>query len=435
MRGLPPDCDSGTDWADFAQQRLAAQQEQQAIANQIAATRIWTINRKTGDVSYVLNGRVSVIDRGRVVTVLNQDEAAVLFGLEMAIHKYGSRIACSRSEEWKRMVAMCVVSHGIFTQFTDPDMQGALHQQQLLANPLQLRAARLHSIETRLRTEETEDLIFTDEADARRLLSSLQPAAQSRQFLEILKVSQQPEPKANVGGNLTITLVRSSTGQQAFRVSIHEGKRQEIIDRVAQLRQTVYLSSRNNFRMLSNERSGRQLITEDMRHRMRSAWTMRHGPLAGSRPRSSRECGRRLNNVLTTRLCECGLDWHLEFINGCEVGHHHAKRLGLIHAAKNLPADSLQFIRNLVGQRKHKRGVDTLKWNVQPLVVVERAELRLRGFALEFHDYVLSERVLFADFQHGKELAEMCLGEFGIHRKPDLSSLLCGSNDSALRSG
>jgi hypothetical protein len=61
--------------------------------------------------------------------------------------------------------------------------------------------------------------------------------------------------------------------------------------------------------------------------------------------------------------------------------------------------------------------------------------LRLRGFALEFHDYVLSERVLFADFQHGKELAEMCLGEFGIHRKPDLSSLLCGSNDSALRSG
>jgi hypothetical protein len=116
---------------------------------------------------------------------------------------------------------------------------------------------RLHSIETRLRTEETEDLIFTDETDARLLLSSLQPAAQSRQLLEILKASQQPEPKANVGGNLTIALVRSSTGQPAFKVSTHEGKRQEIIDRVAQLRQDAYLASRNNFKPPSHERGGR----------------------------------------------------------------------------------------------------------------------------------------------------------------------------------
>ncbi len=255
--GPPPEDNQKSAWADFVQQRPLAQQEQQALANQIAATRIWTINRKTGDVSYMLNGRVSVIDRGRLVTVLNQDEAAIVFGLEMAVQKYGSRIACTGSEEWKRMVTMCAIKHGIFAQFTDPEMQGAFHQQQLLANPLQLRAARLHSIETRLRTEETEELIFTDETDARLLLSSLQPAAQSRQLLEILKASQLPEPKANVGGNLTIALVRSSTGQQSFKVSIHEGKRQEIIDRVAQTRQAAYLASRNNFRMLSNEHGGR----------------------------------------------------------------------------------------------------------------------------------------------------------------------------------
>jgi hypothetical protein len=152
---------------------------------------------------------------------------------------------------------MCAVKHGIYAQFTDPEMQGALHQEQLFANPLQLGAARLHSIETRLRTEETEDLIFTDEADARLLLSSLQPAAQSRQLLEILKASQQTEPKANVGGKLTIALLRSPTGQQAFKVSIHEGKRQEIIDQVAQLRQTAYWASRNNFKPPSHERGGR----------------------------------------------------------------------------------------------------------------------------------------------------------------------------------
>jgi hypothetical protein len=255
--GPSPDDNPKSAWADFAEQRLSAQQRDQNLAQQIATTRIWTINRKTGDVSYMLNGRASVIDRGRLVTVLNQDEAAIVFGLEMAVQKYGSRIACSGSEEWKRMVTMCAIKHGIFAQFTDPEMQGAFHQEQLLANPLQLRAVRMHSIETRLRTEETNDLIFTDETDALLLLSSLQPAAQSRQLIETLKASQQPDPKANVGGNLTIALVRSSTGQPAFKVSIHEGKRQEIIDRVAQLRQTAYLASRNNFRMPSHKREGR----------------------------------------------------------------------------------------------------------------------------------------------------------------------------------
>jgi hypothetical protein len=255
--GPPPEDDEKSDWADFAQQRISAQQRDQNLANQIATTRIWTINRKTGDVSYMLNGRVSVIDRGRLVTVLTQDEAAIVFGLEMAIQKYGSRIACTGSEKWKRMVTWCAIKHGIFAQFMDPEMQGAFYQEQLFAKPLQLGAARLHSIETRLRTEETEDLVFTDETDARLLLSSLQPAAQSRHLLEILKASQQPEPEADVDGNLTITLLRSPTGQQFFKVSIHEGKRQEIIGRVAQLRQTAYRLMRSNLRTHSNEREGR----------------------------------------------------------------------------------------------------------------------------------------------------------------------------------
>jgi len=140
--GPPPDPDGSTDWADLAQQRLAAQQKQQALANQIAATRIWKIDRKTGDVSYTLNGQVSVIDRGRVVTVLNQDKAAVLFGLEMAVQKYGSRIACTGTVEWKRMVSKTAAQHGISVQFTDPEMQHALHFLQRLANPRQRQQER-----------------------------------------------------------------------------------------------------------------------------------------------------------------------------------------------------------------------------------------------------------------------------------------------------
>ena len=140
--GPPPDHDGSTDWVYLAQQRLATQQREQALANQIAATRVWAIDRRTGDVSYTLNGRVSVIDSGRVVTVLNQDEAAVLFGLEMAIQKYGSRIACAGTVEWKRMVTKTAAQHGIAAQFTDPEMQHALRLLQRLAKPRQRQQER-----------------------------------------------------------------------------------------------------------------------------------------------------------------------------------------------------------------------------------------------------------------------------------------------------
>jgi len=112
------------------------------LADQIAATRVWAIDRKTGDVSYTLNGKVSVIDRGCVVTVLNQDKAAVLFGLEMAIQKYGSRIACTGTVEWKRMVTKVAAQHGIAVQFTDEEMQHALHFLQRLVNPRQRQQER-----------------------------------------------------------------------------------------------------------------------------------------------------------------------------------------------------------------------------------------------------------------------------------------------------
>ncbi|MGO8751111.1 MAG: LPD7 domain-containing protein [Thermoguttaceae bacterium] len=65
------------------------------------------------------------------------DKAAVLFGLEMAIQKFGSRIACDGSVEWKRMVTKVAAQHGISVQFTDEEMQHALRLLQRLANPRQ----------------------------------------------------------------------------------------------------------------------------------------------------------------------------------------------------------------------------------------------------------------------------------------------------------
>jgi hypothetical protein len=191
------------------------------------------------------------------VTVLNQNEAAIVFGLEMAVQKYGSRIACSGGDDWKRQVVKVAVQNGIFVEFTDPEMRRALHQHQLVANPLQVKAARLHALEARLQNEDTSGLLFTNEADVHLLLSCLQPAAHSQQVLQILKASQESEPKAKIGGNLTVAVVKTPEGRQSFRVSIDEAKRKHVLERVEQVRQSAQWALRDRIKAPSHERESR----------------------------------------------------------------------------------------------------------------------------------------------------------------------------------
>jgi hypothetical protein len=249
--------DERSDWSEFMLQRLAVQQRAENLTRQIATARIWMINRTTGDVSYTLNGKLSVIDRGRRVTVLNQNEAAIVFGLEMAVQKYGSHIACTGSDDWKQQVVKVAVQNGIFVEFTDPEMRDAMYQHQLMANPLQMKAARLHALGTRLQSDGANEMLFTNEADVHLLLSCLQPAAHSQQLLQILKTSQEPEPKANIGSNLTVAVVKTPDGRQSFRVSIDEGKRKHVLERVEQVRQSAHWALRDRFKTPNHEKEGR----------------------------------------------------------------------------------------------------------------------------------------------------------------------------------
>jgi hypothetical protein len=154
-------------------------------------------------------------------------------------------------------VVKVAVQNGIFVEFTDPEMRDAMHQHQLVANPLQVKAAHLHALETRLQNEGTSGMLFTNESDVHLLLSCLQPAAHSQQLLQILKASQEPEPKANIGGNLTVAVVTSPDGRQSFRVSIDEGKRKHVLERVEQVRQSAHWALRNRIKAPSHERGGR----------------------------------------------------------------------------------------------------------------------------------------------------------------------------------
>jgi hypothetical protein len=100
-------------------------------------------------------------------------------------------------------------------------------------------------------------MLFPNEADVQLLLSCLQPAAHSQQMLQILKASQEPEPKANVGGNLTVAVIKNSDGRQSFRVSIDEGKRKHVLERVEQARQSAHWALRDRIKAPSHEREGR----------------------------------------------------------------------------------------------------------------------------------------------------------------------------------
>ena len=161
---------------------------------------------------------------------------------------------------------------------------------------------------------------------------------------------------------------------------------------------------------------------------------MRYGTSAADFPRSSRENSPAAWRC-SERLCHCALFRTFELMHEGKIGHHYAKGLGPIDSAENLSSNPLQFIGYFVCQRKHECRVDGLERNVQPLAVIERNELRLRHLRFETHDDVFSEGILLPDFEHGKELIEMALGESGIDGKSKLSALLCGRNDSALRSG
>jgi hypothetical protein len=108
-----------------------------------------------------------------------------------------------------------------------------------------------------LQNEDTSGLLFNNEADVHLLLSCFQPAAHSQQMLQILKTDQGPEPKANVGGNLTVAVIKVPDGRQFYRVSIDEGKRKHVLERVEQVRQSAQWALRDRTKAPSHGRDGR----------------------------------------------------------------------------------------------------------------------------------------------------------------------------------
>jgi hypothetical protein len=105
----------------------------------------------------------------------------------------------------------------------------------------------------------------------------------------------------------------------------------------------------------------------------------------------------------------------------------------VIDSSENLSSDSVQFVANLVRQRKYESGVDFRKWNILPLILVKRLKSCLSGLGFEIHDDVLGDGVPLLDLEYGNESVEIVLGEPGIDCEPYLSPLPFWRDDSAFR--
>lgn len=252
----PSDLETNEDsreWADLVQARLEKERQDLVLQRQITATRIWQINRTTGDVSYSVNGKVAVVDRGKILSVLNHEEAAIVFGLEMSIKKYGTRLTCTGSDEWKKAVAHAVIRHGIYVQFADPEINRLIQQEQRTAHPLQRQLLRLGGLQDRLAGADTDELTFQNETEVYQLLSSINPNGNAKQILQILRNSSDEKTQVNFGGMLTIQYERQDGAQPCYRIIFKPDLKRSALERVEKSILTTRSAIQYNIRVRGKE--------------------------------------------------------------------------------------------------------------------------------------------------------------------------------------
>jgi hypothetical protein len=113
----------GGDWRDWgdtpdmteAQRRHKLLGELQTLQGEI--------DRRTGHVGYLIEGRKALLDAGQTIWLLDQREATVLAGLEMAVQKFGPRLEVTGHEERKKQIALVAAKHGLRVEFTDRNLQ------------------------------------------------------------------------------------------------------------------------------------------------------------------------------------------------------------------------------------------------------------------------------------------------------------------------
>lgn len=87
-----------------------------------------------GNVSYYLNHKEIVVDRGSHVHTCSHENKAVEIGLRLAIEKFGKTLDVKGTPEYKEQVAEMAARHHLNVEFTDPAMNKMLQEKQAQHN-------------------------------------------------------------------------------------------------------------------------------------------------------------------------------------------------------------------------------------------------------------------------------------------------------------
>ena len=109
------------EWSDTFYVTAEALRRRQLLSD--LQTLQGSVEQRTGHVRYLINGKTALWDEGQKIYILDQREATLVAGLEIAVQKFGMRLEVTGTDEQKKQIALTAAKHGLRVGFTDHAMQ------------------------------------------------------------------------------------------------------------------------------------------------------------------------------------------------------------------------------------------------------------------------------------------------------------------------
>ena len=82
------------------------------------ANMTWVVDRRTGDVTYRLDGKDAFVDVGQKINLIDNRETTLAASLKVAQEKFGSYLHVTGSDQLKREITTVAAKHGLNVRFT-----------------------------------------------------------------------------------------------------------------------------------------------------------------------------------------------------------------------------------------------------------------------------------------------------------------------------
>jgi hypothetical protein len=118
----------GGDWREWSDTSEVTEQLRRRKLFTELQTLQGSVDQRTGHVAYAIDGKQALLDVGQKIHLLDQREATLVAGLEMAVQKFGVRLEVFGTDEQKKQIALAAAKHGMRVEFTDQALQMVYQQ-------------------------------------------------------------------------------------------------------------------------------------------------------------------------------------------------------------------------------------------------------------------------------------------------------------------